>query len=51
MSKPEFPSRAAVAVLTVVTLGAVSALTQEQGDPTLTEVWEPEPAIVSVSET
>ena len=46
MSKPEFPSRAAVAVLTVVTLGAVSALTQEQGDPMLTEVWEPEPAIV-----
>ena len=35
-----------VIVVAVVMVGAVSTLTQEQGDPTLTEVWEPEPPIV-----
>ena len=44
MSKPRFLSRIFVAAVAVLALGGFS-LTQE-GDPTLTEVWEPEPAIV-----
>ena len=45
MSKPNYRrTSAALAVIAVLALG-VASLTQE-GDPTLTEVWEPEPAMV-----
>ena len=45
MSKPNYRrTSAALAVIAVLALG-VTSLTQE-GDPTLTEVWEPEPAMV-----
>ena len=35
-----------VVLIAILTLSTVSALAQDQGDPTLTEVWEPEPPIV-----
>ena len=35
-----------IVLIAILTLGAVSAFTQDQGDPTLTEVWEPEPSII-----
>ena len=44
MSKSRFSSRIFVVAAAVLALGVYS-LTQE-GDPTLTEVWEPEPAMV-----